>query len=103
MSVKPRYIVFEENVPVLMRFSDSYVQPKEITDPTTGRIKNVETIQLVTTHLNGKPVDAEWSVLSWKAIQRIQPYIDNGQIKTKTFKVTKHGKGFYTKYEIEVL
>ncbi len=103
MTVRPRYIELEEGIPVLLKFSEHYVQPKEITDPTTGRVKKVETVQLVVTHLNGKPVDAEWSVLSWKLIQRIQPFIESGQMFTRVFKVTKHGKGFYTKYELEVL
>jgi len=103
MTVRPRYIEFEEGIPVLMKFSEHYIAEKEIFDQQAGRPKKVQTIQLMVTHLNGKPVDAEWSVLSWKAIQRIQPYIDSGQMFTRVFKVTKHGKGFYTKYEIEVL
>lgn len=103
MTIRPRYVELTEGVPVLMKFSDHYIAEKEIMDQTAGRVKKVQTIQLVVTHVNGKPVDAEWSVLSWKLIQRIQPFIDNGQILTRVFKVTKHGKGFHTKYELEVI
>lgn len=103
MTIRPRYVELAEGIPVLMKFSDHYIAEKEIMDQTSGRVKKVQTIQLVVTHLNGKPVDAEWSILSMKLIERIQPYIASGQIKTRVFKVTKHGKGFYTKYELEVL
>ena len=103
MTIRPRYVELEEGIPVLMKFKEHYIAEKEIFDQTANRVKKVQTIQLIVTHVNGKPVDAEWSVLSWKAIQRLEPYIKSGQMFTRVFRITKHGKGFYTKYEIEVL
>lgn len=103
MAIPERYVTLEEGKPVLMRFKDYYVATKEIYDEKAKRTKQVSTYQLLVTNLNGKPVDMEWSVLSWKLIQRLKPYIETGQYKTRTFKVTKHGKDFFTKYELEVL
>ncbi len=88
---------------MLMKFKDYYQMPKEIFDEKSRRTKTVQTLQFVVTHLNGKPVDMEWSVLSFKLQERLKPYIDSGQWKNRLFKVTKHGKGFHTKYELEVL
>ena len=103
MAIPERYVTLEEGKPVLMRFDDYYVATKEIHDKLSDRTKKVSTYQLHVINLNGRPVDMEWSVLSWKLIQRIEPFIETGQYKTRTFKVTKHGKGFHTKYELEVL
>lgn len=103
MEIPERYVVLKENIPVLLKFSDHYVMNKEIFDEKAKRTKTVQTLQFVVSHLNGKPVNMEWSVLSFKLQERLKPYIDSGQWKTRVFKVTKHGKGFHTKYELEVL
>lgn len=103
MAIPERYIDFKEGEPLLLKFDDYYVMPKEIFDDKAKRTKKVNTVQLHVTHRNGKPVDMELSVLSWKLQQRLQPYIESGQYKTRVFKITKHGRDFHTKYELEVL
>lgn len=103
MAIPDRYVKLKEGEPKLLKFTDSYVMDKEIFDEVSKRTKKVKTIQLIVSHVNGKPVDMEFSVLSMKLIERLQPFIETGDILRRTFKITKHGTGFYTKYEVEVL
>ncbi len=103
MALLENYVKLENGVPVLLHFTGWTLMPKNITDPSTGSVRKVNSIHLSVDEENGRPVTKELSVVSEKLAAQLEPYLENGTFVNKKFKITKTGIGFNTGYSVEVL
>ena len=79
---------------VCMRFSEYRVTPRQITDPYFKTPRTVESLIFLVSHVDGKPVDKTFSVLSEKLAQEFEPYLDDGTYKVYEWCLVKDGSGF---------
>lgn len=79
---------------VCMRFQDYLVTPREITDPYFKTPRTVESLVFRVSHVDGKPVDKTFSVVSEKLAQEFEPYLKDGSYKGYEWCLVKDGAGF---------
>ena len=79
---------------VCMRFREYRVLPREITDPTFGVPRTVESLVFLVSHVDGKPVDKTFSVVSEKLAQEFKPYLEDGSYRDYVWCLVKDAAGF---------
>jgi len=97
------YVILEEGKPARMHFVDHELQPREITDPVTGRHKTVTALVFQVDELEGKPVLAYYSITSQKHADQFAPYLERKRYLEYDFVVTQIGRGFLREYKVEVI
>lgn len=103
LTLEPEKILtLEEGRPVTVKVKEAYFQAREIREPDTKRIKVVETLQLVLTHVNGVPGNWILGLTAKKAHETLRPMIDSGSILKNLLVITKRGRGFFTEYEVRI-
>ena len=79
---------------VCMRFQDYRVTPRQITDPLFNVPRTVESLVLRVSHVDGKPVDKTFSVVSETLFEEMEPYLKDGSYKNYTWCLVKDAAGF---------
>ena len=79
---------------VCMRFREYRVTSREITDPFWGTKRTVESLLFLVSHVDGKPVDMTFSVVSEKLALEFKPYLEDGSYKGYEWCLVKDAEGF---------
>jgi len=79
---------------VCMRFREYRVTSREITDPFWKTPRKVESLLFLVSHVDGKPVDMTFSVVSEKLAMEFQPYLEDGTYKKYEWCLVKDAPGF---------
>jgi len=97
------YVIFDENTPERLHFSEHMARVKEITDPQTLRPRTVNAVDFTVDRLNGRPVVSTLSIIQENLYAQIEPYLENRQYVQYDFIVTKRGSGYRTRWTVEVI
>ena len=98
--VLQNFIRLEPGVPAVIHAVADRIINRDIADPLTGVDKTITLMEFDVDELNGKPVNATWSVTSEKLAQQLQPLTVGKQYLTLNLIVTKNGTGFQTEYTV---
>ncbi|GAH32551.1 unnamed protein product [marine sediment metagenome] len=79
---------------VCMRFKEYRVTPREITDPFWKTPRTVESLLFLVSHVDGKPVDKTFSVVSEKLALEFKPYLEDGSYRGYEWCLVKDAPGF---------
>ena len=79
---------------VCMRFRDYRVTSRQITDPLFNVPRTVDSLVFLVSHVDGKPVDKTFSVVSETLSQEFEDYLADGSYKNYTWCLVKDGAGF---------
>ena len=79
---------------VCMRFREYRVTSRQITDPLFNVPRTVTSLVFLVSHVDGKPVDKTFSVVSEKLAQEFEPYLEDGSYKDYTWCLVKDAAGF---------
>jgi hypothetical protein len=85
-----------------MHFADHLIQTREITDPDTGRLKEIRTLAFDVDELNGQPVVSSYSITSEKHAMDFGPYLEGKRYRDYYFEVTQTGDRYSRVYILKV-
>lgn len=94
------FISLEEGVPTVMHFADHEIQPRDVRDPLTGRVKPLNVLVFRVDELNGQSVSSEWSITSERAASNFAPFLEDKSYVTRLWTVTARGTGFAREFEV---
>jgi len=103
MSVLGNFVRLEPEKPVILMFDRDWFEEREIVDPITKAAKTVRVLVLHVINEDGKEVDKTYSVISERHAAELMKLKELGVLFTRPIKLTKHGKGFRSEIEIQVL
>jgi hypothetical protein len=96
------YVELTPGVPATMHFTDYAFDSREIRDPRTGLVKQLNTLVFSVDRLNGVAVGGLYSVSADKLAKLLAPYLPDGAYRGLLFTITKLGSDFLTSYEVQV-
>ncbi|MBT9164924.1 MAG: hypothetical protein DDT23_00935 [candidate division WS2 bacterium] len=96
------YVILQEGVPTKMHFTDHWIETRTITDPLTGRTKQVRALVFQVAELNGAPVVAYYSTISERHALQFAPYLEGKKYRVMNFTVTMLGSGFAREWQVKV-
>ena len=96
------YVTLEEGKAAVMHFRDHYLEDRNIVDPSTRREKGARALVFEVDRLGGESVSAQFSTLSEKLAQTLEPYLEEKTYINYTFIITRRGRGYATEYEVQV-
>ena len=99
--VLENFVKLTEGVPTRLHFSDHALIKKTITDPVSGRAKEVNALEFVVDRQDGKVVSKSYSIVSEKHAIDFQRYLADKSYRQFDFVVTIFGKGYLATYSIE--
>ena len=99
--VLQNYVILQPGVPARLHFTSHQVRVKTITDPQTGRAKQVQALELTVDELNGRGVVSTYSTLSQKHAQDFAPYLPGEKYRDYDFIITLTGEGDRREYQLQ--
>jgi len=97
------YVALEKDVPTRMHFTDHYFVEREVWDESLKKFKQVRSLVFWVDELNGEPAAKTFSVLSDALSNLLRPYLPNQTYIDQDFLITKQGKGFGTRYQVQAI
>ena len=98
--VLQNYIKLTPGVPARMHFTDHTIPVKEIRDPDTGRIKDLNTLVFEVDELDSRPVHSTYSITSDKHALDFAPYLADKSYRNFTFEVTQIGDRYTRTFKV---
>ena len=102
--VLANYVRLEKDKEKILRFRpDSFrIEPRDIPDPNTGKLKIVNAAVLDVVEEDHIPVDKTFSTLSDKFATALKAAHDNGTLYDRRVGITKTGEGFRTEFTLRL-
>ncbi len=100
--VLKNYIELQEGIPTRLHFIAHAIVTKEITDPLTGLPKQVKSLVFSVDRLDGIEILSSFSTVGEKLADQLWAYVKEGRYRGLEFTITKHGRGFQTRYDVAV-
>jgi len=101
--VLQNYVILQPDKPARMHFTDHQIIVKTITDPVTGRGKQVNTLVFSVDELEGRPVVASYSVISQKHSADFAPYLPVRAYRDYDFIITVSGEYWQREYQTQAV
>ena len=101
--VLQNYVKLQPGMPARMHFTDDTFQVREITDPDTGRLKEIRTLVFDVDELNGNPIRSTYSVTSDKHAMELEPYLKGKRYRDYYFEITQMGDRYSRTYGLKVI
>jgi len=89
MPVEESYVRLKPGIPVTMRFDDAKFITKEVVDPVLGWKKNVKSLAFHVVELNGAAVSTVFSLVSQKAMNEFEPFLERDRYKRYRFTIIR--------------
>jgi hypothetical protein len=100
MGVLQNYVMLETGVPTRVHFTDHHIERRTITDPVTGQPASRNVLVFNVDRMDGRPVDALYSVMAEKHAAQFEPYLKDKRYANFEFTIVRSGEGFRTSYSV---
>jgi hypothetical protein len=100
--VMTNYVIPQIGVPIRMHFINHELKTPTITDPTTRRPKQVNTLVFQVDELNGQSVVAYYSITSQKHAADFTPFLPV-KYKDYDFVITVLGEGYLRDWQVQTI
>ena len=101
--VLQNYVILQSGVPARLHFSAVGKKVKTITDPDTGRPKQLNSLDFTVDELNGQPVVSAYSTVSQKHAQDFAPFLVGDKFLAYDFIITMTGEGHLRQYSLQAI
>lgn len=96
------YVIFEENIPERLHFTDHIRRVKDITDKLTGQPTTKNAVDFTIDRLNGAPVHSTLSVIQENLFAQLEVYLEGKRYRDYEFTITKRGTDYRTRWTVQV-
>ncbi len=97
------YVVLRDGEPTRMHFTRHELVRKTITDPQSGKSKEINTLQFELDEFQGRPQLAYYSVSSQKHAQDFATYLPHEGYRDYDFIVIATGAGWKREYTVKAI
>ena len=101
--VLQNYVILQPGIPARLHFFDHVIESRTITDPVTRGPATRNVLVLDVDSLDGKAVNAKYSVMAEKHANQLAPYLGDKSYKNYDFIITVNGEGFRRSWSVQVI
>lgn len=98
----PNFVKIGRNECKVLTFDDLWFEKRKIRDPKTHRVKEVTVMVLHVIKENGREVDKQFGVISYKLMQTLYNLYKRNWLFARPIKICRHGEDYATEYTVEL-